>query len=241
MLLKLRWLPFRQWIIQWVSGHVHYYRYVPMLVRGETFCEQWSFSYFSGTGDVLKIQSLLHICSEHHAGSEAEEKSESTAGGGGGATAAGGSGTTSPASGASAAAEDQSSDGASGKKKKTKPKVEPGSLTEPGSHQGLATLGIALLAMGENIGMDMCLRMYNHLVSVMIINECYVLHLVCGQLQYSEPVIRRTVPLALALLSMSHPQLSVIDTLSKLSHDSDSDVVHNAILAMGLVGSGDHG
>ena len=52
-------------------------------------------------------------------------------------------------------------------------------------------------------------------------------------------MIRRTVPLALALLSMSHPQLTVIDTLSKLSHDSDSDVVHNAILAMGLVGSGD--
>lgn len=53
-------------------------------------------------------------------------------------------------------------------------------------------------------------------------------------------MIRRTVPLALALLSMSHPQLTVIDTLSKLSHDSDSDVVHNAILAMGLVGSGNH-
>ena len=52
-------------------------------------------------------------------------------------------------------------------------------------------------------------------------------------------MIRRTVPLALALLSMSHPQLTVIDTLSKLSHDSDSDVVHNAILAMGLVGSGE--
>ena len=63
-------------------------------------------------------------------------------------------------------------------------------------------------------------------------------HVVCEQLQYGEPVIRRAVPLALALLSMSHPQLTVIDTLSKLSHDSDSDVVHNAILAMGLVGSG---
>ena len=62
--------------------------------------------------------------------------------------------------------------------------------------------------------------------------------MLCEQLQYGEPVIRRAVPLALALLSMSHPQLTVIDTLSKLSHDSDSDVVHNAILAMGLVGSG---
>ena len=112
----------------------------------------------AGTGDVLKIQSLLHICSEHHATSETEEKSEST-------TAAGGSGSSSATSeAASSAGGDQSADGASGKKKKAKPKAEPGSLTEPGSHQGLATLGIALLAMGENIGMDMCLRMYNHLV-----------------------------------------------------------------------------
>ena len=91
--------------------------------------------------------------------------------------------------------------------------------------------------MGENIGMDMCLRMYNHLVRMVIVNKAY-LYMSCEQLQYGEPVIRRTVPLALALLSMSHPQLSVIDTLSKLSHDSDADVVHNAILAMGLVGSG---
>lgn len=57
-------------------------------------------------------------------------------------------------------------------------------------------------------------------------------------MQYGEPVIRKSVPLALGLLSASNPQLSVIDTLSKYSHDNDLQVVHNAIFAMGLVGAG---
>ena len=51
-------------------------------------------------------------------------------------------------------------------------------------------------------------------------------------------MIRRAVPLALAILSMSNPQLSILDTLSKFSHDSDPSVARNAIFAMGLVGSG---
>lgn len=49
----------------------------------------------------------------------------------------------------------------------------------------------------------MALRSFNHLM------------------QYGEPVVKRAVPLALALLSASNPQLTVVDTLSKLSHDSD--------------------
>ena len=51
-------------------------------------------------------------------------------------------------------------------------------------------------------------------------------------------MIRRAVPLALALLSASNPQLSIIDTLSKLSHDNDAEVAHNSIFAMGIVGAG---
>ena len=58
------------------------------------------------------------------------------------------------------------------------------------------------------------------------------------QLQYGEPVIRRAVPLALAVLSASNPQLSIVDTLSKLSHDNDAEVSHNSIFAMGIVGAG---
>lgn len=35
-----------------------------------------------------------------------------------------------------------------------------------------------------------------------------------------------------------NPKLNIIDTLSKFSHDSDAEVAHNAIFAMGLVGAG---
>jgi hypothetical protein len=62
--------------------------------------------------------------------------------------------------------------------------------------------------------------------------------MVSFQLRYCEPVIRRSVPLALGLVSVSNPKLNILDTLSKFSHDSDSEVAHNAIFAMGLVGAG---
>lgn len=137
-----------------------------MLVSDKRSVSRVIIYHVTGTGDVLKIQSLLHICSEHYSTSEAEEKSESTTSTSttNTTTAAAGSSGSATSKAASSAGEDQSADSGSDKKKKAKPKAEPGSLTEPGSHQGLATLGIALLAMGENIGMDMCLRMYNHLV-----------------------------------------------------------------------------
>ena len=58
------------------------------------------------------------------------------------------------------------------------------------------------------------------------------------QMQYGEPVIRKAVPFALDPLSASNPQLPVLDTLSKYSHDNDLSVALNAIFAMGLVGAG---
>lgn len=65
--------------------------------------------------------------------------------------------------------------------------------------------------------LQMALRMFGHLI------------------RYGEPVIRRAVPLALALISVSNPQLNILETLSKFSHDADADTAHNAIFAMGLV------
>ena len=44
--------------------------------------------------------------------------------------------------------------------------VEPGSVDEPGAHQALAVLGIAIIAMGEEIGAEMALRTFNHLVKL---------------------------------------------------------------------------
>ena len=57
-------------------------------------------------------------------------------------------------------------------------------------------------------------------------------------MHYGEPIIRKAVPLALGLVSASNPQLPIMDTLSKYSHDNDLQVALNAIFAMGLIGAG---
>ncbi|CAG8552839.1 6622_t:CDS:10 [Paraglomus occultum] len=116
---------------------------------------------YAGTGNVLKVQKMLHICNDHLD----KEKEEDL-------------------------------------------------------HQAFAVLGVALIAVGEDVGAEMSLRTFNHLM------------------HYGEPVIRRTVPLALGLLCASNPLLNVLETLSKHSHDNDADVAINAIFAMGLVGAG---
>jgi len=75
--------------------------------------------------------------------------------------------------------------------------------------------------MGEPLGCEMAGRIMFHLV------------------QYGDPAVRRAVPLALAALSVSNPaQSSIVDTLSKLSHDQDVETATNAIVAMGLVAAG---
>ena len=85
--------------------------------------------------------------------------------------------------------------------------------------QGVAVLGIALIAMGEEIGAEMALRTFGHLV------------------RYEEPTLRQAVALALAVISVSNPWLNILDTLSKLSHDADPEVSYNYIFAIGMVGS----
>jgi len=57
-------------------------------------------------------------------------------------------------------------------------------------------------------------------------------------LQFSDSSVRRAVPLSLGLLNISNPELSIMDTLSKLSHDSDAEVADNAIFSLGLIGAG---
>jgi len=88
-------------------------------------------------------------------------------------------------------------------------------------HQSVAALGIAMVAMGEELGSEMSIRAYLHM------------------LQYGDPPVRRAVPLALALLSASNPSnMIVTDTLSKLSHDLDQEVAINAIIGMGITAGG---
>ncbi|KAI0117763.1 armadillo-type protein [Nemania sp. FL0031] len=119
---------------------------------------------WAGTGAVLKIQDLLHICNEHFEESDEKKGDE--------------------------------------------------------LEQVYAVLGIALVAMGEDVGQDMVLRHFGHLM------------------HYGEANIRRAVPLAMGLISPSNPQMKVYDTLSRYSHDNDNDVAINAIFAMGLLGAG---
>uniref|UniRef100_A0A674MQX5 26S proteasome non-ATPase regulatory subunit 2 n=1 Tax=Takifugu rubripes TaxID=31033 RepID=A0A674MQX5_TAKRU len=126
---------------------------------------------YAGSGNVLKVQQLLHICSEHY---EAKEK--------------------------------EKEDDKEKKDKKDKDKKE----SDMGSHQ---LLPLILNAFQEG---EFSLR----------------------QLRYGEPTLRRAVPLALALISVSNPRLNILDTLSKFSHDADPEVSHNSIFAMGMVGSG---
>lgn len=134
----------------------------PMSRASSVLCEVCA---WAGTGTVLKLQELLHICNDH-----IEEDNEDKKG--------------------------------------------------DGLLQAYAVIGLALVAMGEDIGQEMVLRQFGHLM------------------HYGEANIRRAVPLAMALISPSNPQMKVYDTLSRYSHDNDNDVAVNAIFAMGLLGAG---
>ena len=144
---------------------------------------------YAGTGNVLKIQSLLHICSEHF---EPEKEKETDK-------------------------KDKKNKNEADKKAEEKKSDSPPDLS---SQQAVAVIGLALIAMGEDIGSEMLFRHFGHL------------------LRYCEPAIRRAVPLALGLISVSNPQLNILDTLTKFSHDTDAEVAHNSILALGLIGAG---
>ena len=92
------------------------------------------------------------------------------------------------------------------KKDEKEEKKDSDSKADLSMQQSVAVIGLALVAMGEEIGSEMLFRTFGHL------------------LRYCEPVIRRAVPLALGLISVSNPQLNILDTLSKFSHDSDPEV-----------------
>ena len=143
---------------------------------------------YAGTGNVLKIQQLLHICSEHY---EQEKEAEK---------------------------KDKKKDEKKDDKKEEESKEEVSH--DLSGQQAVAVLGLGLIAMGEDIGSEMLYRTLGHLM------------------RYCEPSIRRAVPLALSLISISNPQLNILDTLSKFSHDADPEVAQNSIFGLGLIGAG---
>ncbi|KAI3925638.1 hypothetical protein MKW98_001492 [Papaver atlanticum] len=88
------------------------------------------------------------------------------------------------------------------------------------THLGPAVIGIAMIAMAEEMGLDMEIRSLEHM------------------LQYGEQSTHRAVALALGLFCISNPKVNVMDTLSRLSHDADSEVAMAAIISLGLIGAG---
>ncbi|XP_069146744.1 26S proteasome non-ATPase regulatory subunit 2 homolog A isoform X1 [Solanum lycopersicum] len=93
-------------------------------------------------------------------------------------------------------------------------------LVKGESFQGPAVLGIAMVAMSEELGIEMTIRSLEHL------------------LQYGDQNIRRAVPLALGLLCISNPKVNVMDTLRRLSRDIDIEVAMAATISLGLIGAG---
>ena len=153
---------------------------------------------YAATGNVLKIQEMLHICSEHASTKKAaapttEESgaaevaaadkaaATATAEAGAGATNAqdvdmDGADETTPLvapEGRAATVEDAPAEGADAATPAPAPEAAPAadaapeeeeSEPKPLKHQAAATIGIALIAMGEEVGAEMALRQFQHLV-----------------------------------------------------------------------------
>lgn len=81
-------------------------------------------------------------------------------------------------------------------------------------------MGLALLASSEEIGNEMALRLFNHI------------------LHFSKADKKKIVPIALAILSLSNPKINVMDLLFKLAYDTDTEIAYRAIICLGLVGAG---
>ena len=97
-----------------------------------------------------------------------------------------------------------------GKKKKHKKEEE---QKPDDTFLSLVVLGISMIAMGEEIGSEMPMRQFSHLVSLR--NLLHNLLASDDRWHYDYPIICKSVPLALALISTSNPQLPMLDMLSK--------------------------
>jgi len=149
---------------------------------------------YAGTGNVLKIQKMLGILGEHFDDEFEDEKKKK-------------------AEEEKKEEKKQADDDDDDDDKKNKEE-------DYRYFQSIATLGISIIALGEDLGTTMTLRMFNHLI------------------QYGNIRVKRAVPLALAMISVSNPLLEISDTLSKLSHDHDEYVSRNAIFGLGIIGAG---
>jgi 26S proteasome regulatory subunit N1 len=114
---------------------------------------------YAGTGSVDKVQQMLHICSEHYEPAK-EEAADKTATGPKSKTG----GLTLPLKSAVAAAGSSTTATADGQPLKEKMDSSEPTKVDYSSMQSVAVLGIALVTMGEDIGSQMVLRTFGHLV-----------------------------------------------------------------------------
>lgn len=194
---------------------------------------------YCSSGSVLAIQKFLSICGEHptpqsgeesaaesrtpsgnqRTGSQQESAAENTRISGSGSVTAADYVTNSDGNapnGSTMNTEGHNGESSNGDENRSS--AEKKRLLS--AQQAVAVLGLAMVAMGEELGAEMSIRTFGHL------------------LQYGDPVIRRVVPLAIGLLSVSNPKLTLMDMLSKFTHDSDMDVAQSAIIGLGLIGAG---
>lgn len=164
---------------------------------------------YCGSGNVLQIQRLLQEAATRPYEDESDEEDEVEENG-----PINGNADTNGSASERPVSDDRSESTEDGNKDKTEARYESARI------KGLCTVGIAVVAMGEEIGHEMCLRHFEHLM------------------HYGDSYIRQAVPLAMALISASDPQMKVYETLSRYTHDADLDVAINAIFAMGVVAAG---
>ncbi|KAK7197658.1 proteasome regulatory non-ATPase subunit [Novymonas esmeraldas] len=177
---------------------------------------------FAATGNVVVIQRLFHVIAENDEAAEADEAADgdeatAAAAGESGADVAGAAAGAGATAGATATAAAAAAAAAEGEKSKSAPL----------NHKAAAVLGIGLVAVGEDLGMEMTKRAIIHALLADTVSK--------GK----DPMSGRcAVPLVYALLSAGNPNMPVVETLNRLAHDSDLPTATNAIMAMGVVAAG---
>lgn len=181
---------------------------------------------YAGTGNVLKIQRLLQLVYNSVEELNAKETSSSSS-----KEPSGTSGSTASAAavaaggGSSAAEKNKKADEENKKKREEVLNLQQGLTNSSNTalnpsalclcenlkllvlkREGLAVIGVSMLAVSEEIGSDMANRLFGHM------------------LRFGDVSMRRAVPLSLALNSISNPKLTVLETLNKYAHDLDVEV-----------------
>ena len=86
--------------------------------------------------------------------------------------------------------------------------------------RSVAVIGTSLIAIGEDVGSEMIIRSFGHF------------------LQFGDASVKKAVPLAMALLNLSNPKVSIVDAIIKFCYDTNKEVAMNAIFSLGLVSAG---